>query len=77
MPVKLRTRPRQKKRKAGSSMPGGSVRRKRKAGSSMPGGGVRRKKAGSKKAGGYVPGKLLAKLTIGRMIKALKQHWRK
>ena len=72
-----------RKKKAGSSMPGGGTRKRKgrkRAGSSMPGGGTRKrkKKAGSSKpAGGYIPGKLLTKLTIGRMIKALKAHWRK
>ena len=35
------------------------------------------RKARKTAGGGYVPGKLLAKLTIGRMIKALKAHWKK
>ena len=68
-----------RKRKAGSSLPAGGTRRKRKAGSSLPAGSVRRKKkAGSSRpAGGYVPGKFLTKMTIGRMISALKKHWKK
>ena len=37
----------------------------------------RKNKPKNKAAGGYVPGKLLMKLTIGRMISALKKHWRK
>ena len=74
-----------KRKKKGAGMrPGGRIRkaagmkpagRVKKAAGMKPAGRVRKRR--KKKAGGYVPGKLLTKLTIGRMIKALRAHWKK
>ena len=79
----MRKKPR-KKRAAGMRVAGSVKRRaagmrvagsvKKRAGGMRVAGSMKRK---TKKAGGYVPGKILADLTLGRLIRALKAHWRK